>query len=128
MHEQLDPVEISAVLGVEPTATQRAGDLASAATGRRRKYSGWFLESSDHVDSRDSRDHFAWLLNRISDKGDQLRALASRGYTVDICCRWDSASGHGGPSMDPLQMIQLGSLGIEVWFDVYFDSNLSQDA
>ena len=128
MDEHLDPAEISVVLGLEPTKTQRAGDLASPKTGRRRKYSGWFLESTGLVESRDSRDLFAWLLDRVSSKGEQLRSLASRGYTVDICCRWDSASGHGGPNMDPDQMIQLGSLGIEVWFDIYFDRPSGSDA
>ena len=49
-----------------------------------------------------------------------MRALVDRGCLVDICCRWDSASGHGGPNMDPGHMLQLGSLGIAVWFDIYF--------
>jgi len=128
MHEHLDPNEISLLLGLEPTSSQRAGDLAYAKTGRRRKYSGWFLESTGQIESRDSRDHFAWLLDRISSKGEQLRILKDRGYTVDICCRWDSASGHGGPSMDPRQMIQLGALGADVWFDVYFDRTSGSDA
>ena len=128
LDEHLDPDEISIVLGLEPTKMVRAGDLASAKTGRRRKYSGWFLESTGLIESRDSRDHFAWLLARICNKGKELRTLASRGYTVDICCRWDSASGHGGPNMDPDQMVQLGSLGIEVWFDIYFDRPSDSDA
>ncbi len=71
--------------------------------------------------SRDSRDHFDWLLQRISGKGDVWTGLAARGYLVDICCRWDSAGGDGGPTLDPAQMIALGSLGIEVWFDIYFN-------
>lgn len=121
MFEQLDLNEITELLAVEPTSTQRAGDLVSERSGRLRRYSGWFLESAGHVDSRDSRDHFAWLLERVSGKTEALNALSSRGYTVDICCRWDSASGHGGPNMDPMQMIALGSLGIDVWFDIYFD-------
>jgi hypothetical protein len=128
MHEQLDLSEVSRLLEVKPTSTQRAGDLVSAKSGRVHKYTGWFLESEDQVESRDSRDHFAWLLDRVSGKSKALAALTSHGYLVDICCRWDSASGHGGPSMDPTQMVQLGSLGIDVWFDIYFDRSESADA
>jgi len=128
MHEQLDLAEISTLLSLEPTSTQQAGDLVSARSGRLRKYSGWFLESAEHVASRDSRDHFSWLLERIAGKGDQLKSLVARGYNVDICCRWDSASGHGGPNMDPDQMTSLGSLGIETWFDIYFDGHCNTDA
>jgi len=121
MHEQLDPTEISGLLGIEPTKVQLAGDRIYDTSELTYKYSGWSLQSKGHVQSRDSRDHFAWLLERISGKGNVLQSLASRGYLVDICCRWDSASGHGGPTMDPEQLVQLGSLGVEVWFDIYFD-------
>ena len=123
MHEQLDLAEISRLLEIEPTKIQVAGDRVSDTSGRTRKYSGWFLESEGQVESRDSRDHFAWLLERISGKGAVLQSLVSRGYLVDICCRWDSASDNGGPSMDPEQMVKLGALGIEVWFDIYFDGH-----
>lgn len=87
MHEQLDLAEISELLEIEPTKVQVAGDCVSDKSERTRKYSGWFLESEGQVESRDSRDLFAWLLGRISDKNSTLQSLASRGYLVDICCR-----------------------------------------
>lgn len=121
MHGQLDLAEISGLLEIEPTKVQAASDRVSDTSERIQQNSGWFLESEGQIESRDSRDHFAWLLERISGKGVVLQSLASRGYLVDICCRWDSASDNGGPSMDPEQMIKLGTLGIEVWFDIYFD-------
>jgi hypothetical protein len=121
MDEHLDLAEVSKLLELEPTSTQLAGEVVSAKSGCKRKSSGWFLESAGQVESRDSRDHFAWLLGHVSGKAKALTALASRGYLVDICCRWDSAWGDGGPTLDPGQMSQLGALGIEVWFDVYFD-------
>lgn len=121
MHEQLDLEEVTALLGVSPTSSIIAGELKSEKYDRRYKYTGWFLESAKEVESRDSRHHFAWLLNHMASKGNALKELLARGYLVDICCRWDSAAGHGGPTMDPEQMIQLGGLGIEVWFDIYLD-------
>jgi hypothetical protein len=38
-----------------------------------------------------------------------------------LCVRWDSKSGEGGPTISPVQMKRLAELGIELWFDVYFD-------
>ena len=123
LNEELDPDEISRILELQPTRTIRAGETVSWKSSRMRRHSSWFLESADQVDSRDSRENFDWLLNQIGGKGPQLQELAKRGYLVDICCRWDSASGEGGPSFTPWQLSTLGALGIELWFDIYFDAD-----
>lgn len=128
MHETLDANEVTALLGMEPTSVQQASDPATLKPGRKPRCPGWFLESASHVSSRDSRDHIQWLLDRIAGSGAVLTELSSRGYLVDICCRWDSSWGDGGPAMDPAQMIQLGQLGVEFWFDVYFDRTEPADA
>ena len=39
---------------------------------------------------------------------------------MDIACYWDSDAGHGGPTLDPELLSQLGTMGIAVWYDVYF--------
>ena len=121
MDEALDLDEITEKLGVSYSRCIKAGDLKSANLDKRYTHSGWFLESAGHVESRDVRDHLCWLLERIASKRAPLQEFRERGYLVDICCRWDSAWGHGGPTLDPAQLLQLGSLGIEVWFDIYFD-------
>jgi hypothetical protein len=121
LDEKLDPDEVTSAIGIEPTNTQRAGDNVAENSQRTRRYSGWFLESAGQVDSRDSREHFDWLLNQLEGKGPCLEAFSRRGYLVDICCRWDSAHGDGGPSFTPSQLSALGALGVELWFDIYFD-------
>lgn len=123
LNEELDSDEISRVLKLQPTRTIRAGETISEKSPRTQRYSGWFLESAGQVDSRDSREHFDWLLNQIDGKGSQLQELAKRGYLVDVCCRWDSAAGQGGPSFTPWQLSTLGALGVELWFDIYFDAD-----
>lgn len=121
MHQDLNPDEVTALLRVSPTYVQEAGDPATVKPGYKVRPAGWFLESENHVRSRDCRDHIQWLLDRVAGSAAALRELSSRGYLVDICCRWDSSWGHGGPTMDPAQMSQLGQLGVDFWFDVYFD-------
>jgi hypothetical protein len=128
MHESLEVEEVTKLLGIEPTSVQQASDPATLKAGRKARCPGWFLESADHVKSRDCREHIQWLLDRIGGSASVLSELSRRGYLVDICCRWDSSWGHGGPTMDSAQMIQLGQLGVEFWFDVYFGETNAADA
>ena len=72
------------------------------------------------VSSKDSRDHIDFIISKLTEEDDGFRILHSRGYVVDLCVRWDSLSGHGGPTLSPNQMSRLSALDIEVLFDIYF--------
>ncbi len=121
-HESLVPDDINDLLGVSATSSQQRGDPISSKRPEKgeRKVGGWFLESEGKVDSKDSRRHIDWLLDQVEGKGTVLEELRIKGYKIDISCYWDSASGHGGPTVSPAQSKQLADLGIELWFDVYF--------
>jgi Domain of unknown function (DUF4279) len=120
MSVTLDPNAVTAAIGVEPTRVQFKGTVSiGAALKRPARFSGWFLESSEHIISRDTRRHIDWLLSRLRGKEDVLAELQTRGHLVDICCRWYSI-GHGGPTLNSEHLRQLGELGVEVWFEVYF--------
>jgi hypothetical protein len=121
MHDTRDPSEVSRVLGLEPTSSHVVGSRVSERSERVRRSSGWFLESSGNVESRDARHHLDWLLNRVAGKERAFAELRCLDYQVDVCCRWDSKFGHGGPTLYPEQMAVLGSLGVELWFDIYLD-------
>jgi len=122
LHEDLDPDEISRLLGVTPSSSHRKSDPLSPRFPEkgRRKVGAWLLKSEGQVDSRDSRRHVDWLIDRLDGKAVVVRNLQSVGHTIDISCYWLSASGHGGPSVPPEQARRLADLGIELWFDVYF--------
>lgn len=121
MSEDLNPDEVTDILGVVPTEIQRAGELRSEKTKKVHKTSGWFLSTEGVLNSLDARHHLDWLLDRIANKRNQIEALKKRQYLVDVCVRWDSKSGHGGPTLSQNQLLGFGNLGVEVWFDVYFD-------
>jgi hypothetical protein len=123
MSEEMNPDEISELLDVAPTQTQRAGDPRSGKSNKVYKTSGWWISTKGVLDSLDARHHLDWILERVSDKAEEFNALQKRGYLVDVCVRWDSKNGHGGPTLSSKQMLGFGKLGIEVWFDIYFDSD-----
>jgi hypothetical protein len=119
MDDDLDPDETTRLLAVRPTRIQRKGEAWREKEPRTYKKSGWFLSTKGVLSSRDARHHFDWLLERIGGKRDAFTIFHSRGYLVDVCCRWDSKSGHGGPCLSPPQMRAFAESELEVWFDVY---------
>jgi len=121
MHDTKEPEKVSQILALQPTSSHLVGTRVSELSDRVRRSSGWFLESAEHVNSRDARHHLDWLLEKITGKELAFAELRKHDYEIDICCRWDSKSGHGGPTLNPSQMSILGSLGIELWFDIYFE-------
>ncbi len=120
MHEDLNPDDVTQLLGVSPTETQRAGDpWLGKKPGRVYKKSGWTLSTEGIFTSRDARHHLDWILERVRGKVSAFTVFHARGYLVDVCCRWDSKSGHGGPTISPPQMRDLADLEVELWFDIY---------
>ncbi len=82
------------------------------------KRHAWFLCSDARVASLDAEKHIAWIIDQIGEVG--VSCLLSRGWSIDISCMWDSACGHGGPTLSPSLMGRLAVLQIPIVFDVYF--------
>ena len=116
--ENLDPAEVTARLGIEPSDWQRRGESRKRGS-RPAKLHGWFLSTKGAVESVDVRKHLDWLLERLASRADTILALQAEGCTMDVSCFWVSRSGHGGPSIRPAQMSEFGRLNVELWFDVY---------
>jgi len=123
MSPELDPDEVTRILDIIPTETQRRGDSVPRKPNKTFSKSGWFLSTKGILESKDSRDHLDWLLDRVRDKKPEFSELHERGYLIDLCVRWDSLRGDGGPTLSPKQMYELAELDIELWFDVYLESN-----
>lgn len=120
MSDDFDIPEVSSLLKAIPTNTQKKGEVVPEAEHKTFKKTGWWLSSKGMIASKDSRDHIDFILARLEGADDGMKSLHSRGFLVDLCVRWDSKSGHGGPTLSPVQMFRLAELEIEVWFDIYF--------
>jgi hypothetical protein len=118
--DEIDPREITRLLGVEPSSIQIKGERKYPNKYKYiNKENGWFLDSEDEIESKDLRRHLDWLLNKMGSSHNQLRELAGKGAEITIFCPWRSASGQGGPTMDPQQMKLLGELNIELLFEFW---------
>jgi hypothetical protein len=108
----LTPDAVTERLGLRPTESQ-------TQTRSAKHLHAWFLCSAGQVDSREVRRHIDWILDQITPVVSPFRDLIARGVKADVACCWVSASGHGGPTLSPIQMRRLAELGLECWFDVY---------
>jgi hypothetical protein len=116
--EDVAPDEVTRVLQIEPTRSFRKGD--SHSRGKlRRKANGWFYSTQQLCGSKDTRRHIDMILSTLEGKEEAVTILQRQGCKLDISSYWVS-TGQGGPWLMPQEMLKLGRLGIEVWWDIYF--------
>jgi hypothetical protein len=122
LQEDLDPDVVTGALAIQPSWTRKRGEIRNPGAKRPviNKVGGWFLRTADVVHSRDVRRHIDWLLDQLEPRREVLAKLQAAGCQTIISCYWLSYQGHGGPMLLPQNMARLASLGLELWFDVYF--------
>src|ERR1700735_1483531 len=71
----IDPDEVTATLGIEPTVTRRAGESEGAGPRWKRHY--WSLRSGIDESELDTTMHFAALFDKIEPSGAAINKLSS---------------------------------------------------
>jgi hypothetical protein len=118
--DKLDPIAISALLGLEPSHAAQKGATARAPSGKKRTASRgyWILSSRDWVASKEAEDHLFWLLDRLESSGVSLEKLPNVEQAV-VNCYWLSARGEGGPVFSAAALSRLAKLSLPLEFDFY---------
>ena len=122
--ETLKPDDVTTALCTLPTKSFKKGE-SFGSRGHVRRHSAWLLCSRGAVTSKDTRRHLAWLLERLSSRKDGIEFLRNSGAELNISCYYVSI-GQGGPTMSAEQMIEFGRLGLDVWWDIYFASDVAR--
>ncbi len=120
MGDDLDPDEISSLLGGEPTFSQRKGDqIIGKVTKRVRvaKSGMWSISVSDR-EPGDLDGQIAEILNPLTQDLEIWKDVVSR-YRADLFCGLFMGSGNDGLSLSPESLLALGSRGIMIDFDIY---------
>jgi hypothetical protein len=114
----IDPSEVSEILGCAPTSSGKTGELVQRANGKsfpvREGY--WRLESSKG--SFEIEELVLSLLNRLTADMNAWSSLTSR-FKVDIFCGLFLEAANRGFSLSPAVLKQLSDRGIPIGFDVY---------
>lgn len=116
----LTPSAITHALKVQPSDSFSMGQPYGKKELLRRE-TGWLLSSKNTVKSRDTRRHVAWILEQLREKQASVQTPMQMGAEIDLSCYYVSV-GQGGPTMCAEQMSELGKLGLDVCWDIYFDS------
>lgn len=119
--EELDPSDVTRLLGVEPTQALRRDQLVPTQTSVRRQETGvWLLKSEGKVASTSLERHLVYLLDLVEPHAvalDELRR--EQAVTADFFCFWLSATGHGGPIFSADVMQRVAATGAELGIDFY---------
>jgi hypothetical protein len=121
--EELDPDQISALLGCAPTVAERKGLPVSIGEGSRIANRGrWSLtiDSKDCDERDDVEDGVKMLLARMPSDADLWASLTST-FRVDVFCGIFMASSNRGFGISAEVSKLLTDRHLNISFDLYFD-------
>jgi hypothetical protein len=119
--DDLDPDEVSALLGSPPTDSHRKGELRRGRHRLSWKRSAWFL-TADWSTGTDKPLHevIDEMLDVLTNDLAVWRALTDR-YEVDLFCGvFLGRTGNEGFMLPTETMKRLVECGIEIGFDLYY--------
>lgn len=116
--DDLDPVEVTTLLGCQPTEARRRGEVIPDPRYHRTARTGcWLLDGADEP-STELEAQVGNLLGRLTDDVVSWRDL-SRRFRVDVFCGVFLDSFNRGFALSPKLMRRLADQGIEIGFDIY---------
>jgi hypothetical protein len=121
--DDLDPTEITRLLGAAPSMSQRKGDvLTSQDSGRTRtaKFGSWILEAGDRQ-PEDLDGQIGEILGKLTPTLAVWSALSTR-YRVDLFCGLEMRESNEGVEISTKSLVSLGERGIKLGLDVYSPS------
>jgi len=121
--DELDPEEVSGVLGCMPTTVVRKGAEIAAGTGSRFAKTGqWSLcvKSEDLDPDSTFEDALPSFLDRLPSNPELWASLTNK-YKVDIFCGLFLAAANRGFGISAKLSRMLAERNLEIGFDLYFD-------
>jgi hypothetical protein len=127
----LDPDDVTAFVGIEPDMAHKRGAVRLGKGGRSYRYPrGIWSVTTEGWKSRNLEAHLVSVLDRIEPAMERFVAFHRNRPEVrfEVMCYWVSETGHGGPSLSPLAMSRVASLGATLFFDFYSTVVFEDDA
>ena len=115
--EPAAPSDVTALLGMEPTAAWRKGDAIAGLRRACRPTSAWRLQNP-LPRTASFEDQLQALLEILEPGADQVRAAAER-YGAQISCAAYFASFNPGFGLSADHVARVAALGLSMDFDLY---------
>ena len=120
--DELDPAEITRLLGAEPSSSQIKGqELTSKSGVRIARVGHWHLEARP-TKPEDMNAQVSEILERLTPDLLVWRALSER-FDIDLFCGWFMGESNEGVGLSPKALLSLGERGIELSVDLYAPSS-----
>jgi hypothetical protein len=120
LRDNLNPKEITNLLGLTPSGVLHPGDLTDpSATGvPPSKLGGWFFSSKEQVKSPDPGQHLDYILNALGDHQTTIHNLQNMGYKTDVSLRWSPQADTTPPAVSAQHIQRLAKFRLGISFDV----------
>lgn len=117
--DDLDPNQVSALLGTDPTHGQAKGQEIPLKSGRTRiaQFGQWRLHATE-TEPENLDGQVAELLGKLTDDLAIWRNLGHR-YKIDLFCGWFMGGTNEGVTVSATTLKALGERGIELGLDIY---------
>ena len=116
--DDLQPEEITSLLGAPPTSSHRRGEQdARRRNARLWTTGGWVLEADDSAPADPDRQ-IAQILDQLPADPAVWRSLAER-FRIDMFCGWFMDEVNEGVSLSVATLRLLGERGILLDMDIY---------
>jgi len=116
--DELEPHEVTALLGCEPTRSYRKGDLVSPGrSAATRKYGMWSLVCADSEPEAFDQQ-IQSLLARLTPDLQVWQSLAAE-YRVDLFCGYFMSDSNQGFTLSATTVSALAARQLEIGFDIY---------
>lgn len=122
--DDLDPDELTKLLGCPPTKSQRKGEeIVGKVTGQKRiaRRGGWWL-SPERREPGDFNAQIAEILDQLTNDADVWQDLTTR-FRTDIFCGLFMKEGNEGISLSNETLERLAVRGLTIDFDIYDSSD-----
>lgn len=119
MGDDLQPDEVSVLLGARPSKAHSMNQELTLASGRSRiaKFGLWSLTAND-TEPENFDSQVAEICAQLTNDLTVWHAL-SRRFEIDLFCGWFMNAGNEGVEISPETMLALGQRGIQLGLDIY---------
>ena len=114
----LEPEEVSALLGRDPTRCHRKGDPIGGDGGAKVEPTGAWILDSTLSEKSEIEEHVETLLSGVSGDSDEWEQLTSR-FSASILCSAFLDQYNEGFEISPRLSRSLAERGLVIAFDIY---------
>jgi hypothetical protein len=120
--DDLDPDEVSQLLGAQPSRSERQGEVLRRSGHVRTARTGMWTLDAPVTEPHDFNRQVATLLRALTPDLGTWQRLAAR-YRVDLFCGWFMREDNEGVCVAPETLLALGSRHIKLGLDIYGPDN-----